>query len=449
MLRVGIPLVVFCSSILLTNCDKKDSNQSSSAAVLEQEEGRLKVLLTAEVAQEFGSSSGTTNGTYVKVPAGVLPESVDLWLQPGTALADEYIQTTLDVDEDFTVKYAGPTIELRPDKKVALVGDVSITLPKGDIPETEKNLMVLYKGIDEQGIWRLGALGAAYLADGGQSVTINSPSFGRFQVVAIENNFNSNLDYVSPGAGPWYGIEFDLYSQFKEPIADGPDHSFFLFNNKGAIISAKANGETITPPPSFDFNALVSAEYPNIFDASSEVQVGLALFNEDFDYGIWVDFKTSPIEQQLTTRVMQRSKWDSLPTEAIDPASLVGNYKGLSATSTVAGLGSKLDIAYLGDQLELSYVDSKVSLTGALRQEEVTGAELSFTTGITAQALGFMTGTVSIAGKGYTAFMIPSFDRKAFAIIVCESNQGGSCPSGDGTGTYDARSLFVGIFERY
>ena len=428
------------------SCNKSEESSGGAAAVVENGEESVLIRLSANSEQSFSPGQATLAGVGIQVSAAALIEPVDVLIKRGTSLVNPYINETYELESALNIVASGPAIEFRPLSPVNLQTEISLTLPKGDeVDASSTNLAVLYKGVDEEGYWHSAIIGAAYIGNGGAVASLQTKYFGRYQVVQLDANLNNSQDFVSVGSGPWYGVEFDLYSQFANPVDGDPDHALFVFDSQGSMKFAESNQVRISPPPSFDFEAL-ETDYPSVFDISGDVQVSLALFTNDFDHGFWFDFRTN--ESLMTVRTLQREIQETLPSDALDLAAFAGEFIGTTATTSAAGLAQKLDVAYNGDTLTVVAENGGISLSGSLKQEAIETAQFTIADNTIAQSLGFFSGTVTIGGVAQKAFLFPTLNRKGFGIVVCESDLANSCPVGDGTGTYDAQSMFFGVFSK-
>ncbi|SMF49675.1 hypothetical protein [Pseudobacteriovorax antillogorgiicola] len=437
-MKILIPLILI--SLIVGNCKEDSDDSGGGVAVLSSDSSRVVFQVDPGANQEVAAPAESSfAGTVVQFPAGTFSESFQLTLQEGISLSNNELQRIFELDAELTVTAAGPAVELKPDTLVGVSAPFNLSIPKPT--EDGSNLAVLYRGINELGNWDWGLLGSDAIQDQGTQVSFSSSYLGRFQAVYLSAAVAESLGLSDAGSGPWYGYEFDLYSDFQNPTETGPDLVYGAFSgDKGVVSKFQINGVDLVPLPGYSFGDLRTTVAANVFDESDITKAGPWVFTPSFDYGVMLEAKTG--EAVFNTRILQRVPSTAIPTEAVTWEAMVGSYQGYSVQMTSSGVDAKVGTAFV-DSVELSYADGTVSLSGTFGQKGLVATLSPNTNTPIAQALGFIEGTSDIEGTSLKTFGFVSPDQKALALVLCPAE---SCPVGDGTGSYSGQTLQLALF---
>lgn len=425
---------------LLSACTKSEEQDTRGVAVTGSASDSITFVVDPSKAQATAAPGEfSIAGTSIQFPPGSFSEAVTITLSEGISLSNEYLDKIYLLDQSYQVNASAVAVELRPKNNIAVASPYTLTIP---IPEGEGELVVLFKGVKEDGSWAWGLVGSNNLTENTSTVSFDASYLGRYQAVKLATGITEDQSLKDPGAGPWYGYEFDLYSEFTAPDEDGPDHVYSLFTGLGVIDEFKTNNTPLIPAPSFSFPDLLIEDSVTVFDSSTTSAMAPAIFSSDFDYGIQLEARTR--ENIITSRILQRTPSTTLPTESVDWSTLTGDYAGETSTAKVSSGTYSVDTV-TQDSLELSFENQTVALSGTINGSE-TSASLQTNTGAVASTLGFIQGTLSLGGTTYTSYGFLSPNRKALALILCPSSS--SCPVGDGTGSYGAENLILSLFTK-
>ena len=433
--------LLFITLMTIGSCKKDDKGFDGGAAVVEATDDRVVFTVDPSIEQSASAPAASNiASSSVTFPAGTFSEAIEITMKEGTSLANNYLHKIYTLDAEHAVSASAAAVELRPSSTVVPTAAYTLTIPKPT--EGSGHLTVLYKGVNEDGIWPWGLIAPSQVTENDSTVTIKPTYLGRFQAVYLDTEITEDISSKDAGAGPWYGYEFDLYSEFAAPEADSPDHVFALYTGLGLIDEFYINGTALIPPPGFSFPDLMTDD-PKVFDGSDSTVVAPAIFSSDFDYGVQLEARTR--EEQITSRILQRSITEVLPTEALVWSDFAGSFTGTSSQMGTTGVGSYSVSASYNDEILIEEIDGSLSLTGTFTQKTLTGT-LQGVAGSTATTLGLLSGTVDIEGQSYNAYGFVSPDHKALGLLLCPTS--GSCPVGDGTGVYAADEFMLSIFVK-
>ncbi|NRA64847.1 MAG: hypothetical protein HRU19_10225 [Pseudobacteriovorax sp.] len=427
---------------LILSCNKKNDDTGTSGTALD---------LTNTSSIKLNSAGSTVSisntdlaGSSFTLPSGALESEIDVRVRVGESIANRFLADTLNSELDFTVESEGGALEIKPTSIVTLQEPLTVTLRTNTANFNFQKAAILYKGIDENGYWRTGLIAQEDINISADSVSFSSDYFGRFQLVAFETAVEKSISMTTQGAGPWYGIETDVYSQFVNPETTGPDLSFYLVNDKGVISDSTINGNSFTA--AFDFDNL-KTDFPSIYDGSNEAKIGLGIFSDDLEYGLWLDVRTS--EDRFTARMLQRRLFTEVPATPIVIGDLVGNYIGSSATAKLSGSSNVLESASESVSIALAIEGDALSISGNIGDFSVTNGSFKVVSSEYGSRLGFLEGTITWDSQVYPAKILVTADRNALGLLVCTAESTELCVKGDNTGSYDARSYVYVILRRF